>query len=79
MGPIAILVNNAGLVYRATLESFDPAEMERMRRINVDGLIHMTRTVAAGMKERGYEVIINLTSCGGARHVVAGQHVLCSD
>src|SRR5579862_9052575 len=24
LGPISILVNNAGLVYRATLETFDP-------------------------------------------------------
>src|SRR5580704_4081583 len=65
LGPVSILVNNAGTLYRATLESFDPAEMERMRRINVDGLIHMTRTVAGGMKERGYGRIVNLTSVAG--------------
>src|SRR6185369_1519189 len=62
LGPVTILVNNAGTVFRATLESFDPVEMERMRRTNVDGLIHVTRTVAAGMKERGYGRIVNLTS-----------------
>lgn len=65
LGPVAILVNNAGTMFRATLENFDPAEMERMRRINVDGLIHMTRIVAAGMKERGYGRIVNLTSVAG--------------
>ena len=65
LGPIAILVNNAGTVFRATLDTFDPAEMERMRRTNVDGLIHLTRIVAAGMKERGYGRIINLTSVAG--------------
>ena len=65
LGPISILVNNAGTVFRATLESFDPAEMERMRRTNVDGLIQMTRIVAAGMKERGYGRIVNLTSVAG--------------
>lgn len=65
LGPIGILVNNAGTVFRATLENFDPVEMERMRRTNVDGLIHMTRTVAVGMKERGYGRIINLTSVAG--------------
>jgi len=65
LGPIAILVNNAGTVFRATLESFDPAEMERMRRTNVDGLIHVTRIVAAGMKERGYGRVVNLTSVAG--------------
>jgi NAD(P)-dependent dehydrogenase (short-subunit alcohol dehydrogenase family) len=65
LGPVAILVNNAGTLFRATLETFDPAEMERMRRTNVDGLIHITRTVAAGMKERGYGRIVNLTSVAG--------------
>jgi NAD(P)-dependent dehydrogenase (short-subunit alcohol dehydrogenase family) len=65
LGPITILVNNAGTVFRATLESFDPAEMERMRRTNVDGLIQVTRLVAADMKERGYGRIVNLTSVAG--------------
>jgi 3-oxoacyl-[acyl-carrier protein] reductase len=65
LGPISILVNNAGRMFRATLDNFDPVEMERMRRTNVDGLIQMTRTVAAGMKERGYGRIINLTSVAG--------------
>lgn len=65
LGPISILVNNAGTVMRATLEEFNPAEMERMRRVNVDGLIQLTRIVAAGMKERGYGRIVNLTSVAG--------------
>lgn len=62
LGPVSILVNNAGIVFHATLESFDAAGMERMRRINVDGLIHVTRAVVPAMKERGYGRIINLTS-----------------
>ena len=62
LGPASILVNNAGTVFRATLETFDPAGMERMRRTNVDGLIHVTRAVIAGMKERGYGRIVNLSS-----------------
>lgn len=48
LGPPSILVNNAGVVYRATLESFDSAGMQQMRRTNVDGLIHMTQAVVAG-------------------------------
>src|SRR5689334_7133853 len=42
LGPVSILVNNAGVVYRATIESFDPAGMQNMRRTNVDGLIFVT-------------------------------------
>jgi 3-oxoacyl-[acyl-carrier protein] reductase len=62
LGPVSVLVNNAGLALRATLETFDSAGMERMRRTNVDGLIHMTRAVIPGMKERRYGRIVNLTS-----------------
>ena len=30
LGPVSILVNNAGIVFHATLESFDSAGMERI-------------------------------------------------
>ncbi|HKV44767.1 MAG TPA: SDR family oxidoreductase [bacterium] len=62
LGPVSVLVNNAGVAYRATLESFESTSMERMRRTNVDGLIHVTRAVVSGMKERRYGRIVNLTS-----------------
>jgi len=62
LGPVSILVNNAGVVFRATLEDFEPAGMERMRRTNVDGLIHVTRAAVTGMKQRRYGRIVNLTS-----------------
>jgi 3-oxoacyl-[acyl-carrier protein] reductase len=62
LGPVSILVNNAGEAYRATLETFDPAGMERMRRTNVDGLIQVTRAVLPAMKERHYGRIVNLSS-----------------
>jgi len=65
LGPVSILVNNAGVAYRATLETYDPGGMADMRRTNVDGLIHVTRAVMAGMKERGYGRIVNLTSIAG--------------
>ncbi|MGP8247565.1 MAG: SDR family NAD(P)-dependent oxidoreductase [Bryobacteraceae bacterium] len=65
LGPPSILVNNAGAIYRATLETFDAAGMETMRRTNVDGLIHVTRAAMSGMKERRYGRIVNLGSVAG--------------
>jgi 3-oxoacyl-[acyl-carrier protein] reductase len=73
LGPVSILVNNAGVVYRATLESFEPSGMQDMRRTNVDGLIHVTRFVAPGMKERRYGRIINLTSIAGHGTTLPGN------
>jgi 3-oxoacyl-[acyl-carrier protein] reductase len=62
LGPISILVNNAGVARRATLETFDKSALEDMRRTNVDGLIQVTHAVVPGMKERRYGRIVNMSS-----------------
>ena len=62
LGPVSILVNNAGVAVRTTSEDFDQQAMERMRRTNVDGLIHATLAVVPGMKERRFGRIVNLSS-----------------
>jgi short subunit dehydrogenase len=60
--PVSILINNAGTSAPATLESYDPAAMARMRQINVDGVIHTIRAVAPGMKSRAYGRVVNIAS-----------------
>lgn len=62
LGSVSILVNNAGVSIPATLESYDPAAMARMRRVNVDGMIHTIRAASPRMQERGYGRIVNLAS-----------------
>jgi 3-oxoacyl-[acyl-carrier protein] reductase len=69
LGPVSVLVNNAGQTWRATLDQFDSAAMEKMRRVNVDGLIHVTRFVARTMKARKYGRIVNIGSL--AAHATA--------
>jgi len=61
-GPVDILVNNAGVLYSAELDSFDGKQMESMRRINVDGLINLTRAVTPSMIDRRFGRIVNLAS-----------------
>jgi 3-oxoacyl-[acyl-carrier protein] reductase len=62
LGPIDILINNAGVLAKGDLTDFDYTQMEAMRRINVDGLVHVTRAIVEGMKARGSGRIVNLTS-----------------
>ncbi len=64
MGPVTILVNNAGVGSggAGSLDTFDPAQMARMRAVNSDGVIHTVRAVAPGMKARGYGRIVNIAS-----------------
>src|SRR5262249_44696702 len=54
LGPVTILVNNAGVAWQGTLDTYDHESVARMRRINVDGVIHATRAVMRGMRERRY-------------------------
>ncbi len=65
LGPVTILVNNAGVSYPATLDSYDRERLERMRQVNADGVIHTTRAVMRGMRERGYGRIVNVASNAG--------------
>jgi 3-oxoacyl-[acyl-carrier protein] reductase len=62
LGPITILVNNAGIMVAGTLETYDPAAVSRMRRTNIDGVIHTTRAVMPAMKAAGYGRIVNVAS-----------------
>jgi NAD(P)-dependent dehydrogenase (short-subunit alcohol dehydrogenase family) len=62
LGPISILVNNAGIAWAATLETWEPAGFARLRAVNVDGTIHAIRAVMAGMKARRYGRIVNISS-----------------
>jgi NAD(P)-dependent dehydrogenase (short-subunit alcohol dehydrogenase family) len=65
LGPITILVNNAGISFPATLDTYDRDRLARMRQVNADGVIHTTRAVMRGMRERGYGRIVNVASNAG--------------
>jgi 3-oxoacyl-[acyl-carrier protein] reductase len=71
-GPVDILVNNAGVARPGDLAHFDSEQMEDMRRINVDGLVAVTRAVVDGMKERGFGRIVNVTSIAALGTAMAG-------
>ena len=62
LGPVSVLVNNAGIAVPGTLETYDAAAMARMRRVNADGVIHCVRAVAPGMAAAGYGRIVNVAS-----------------
>ncbi|WP_395711796.1 SDR family NAD(P)-dependent oxidoreductase [Reyranella sp.] len=62
LGPVSILVNNAGVSAPATLETYDASALERMRAVNVNGVIHAVRAVMTGMKARTYGRIVNIGS-----------------
>ena len=72
-GPVTILVNNAGLSYQASLESYDPEKLARMRQVNADGVIHTTRAVMTDMRRQKYGRIVNITSIAAIGTALPGN------
>jgi NAD(P)-dependent dehydrogenase (short-subunit alcohol dehydrogenase family) len=72
LGMVDILVNNAGVSHSGDLGDFDYAQMEGMQRINVDGVVLVTRAVMDGMKARRFGRIVNVASVAGLGTAVSG-------
>ena len=74
LGPIAVLVNNAGWdVFKPFLKTV-PAEWEKLIAINLTGALHMLHAVLPGMVERKYGRIVNVAS-DAARGGSSGEAV----
>ena len=62
IGAIDILINNAGIQFRAPLEDFPEEQWERLFKTNVSGAFHADKAVARHMIARGKGKIINIGS-----------------
>ncbi|MGE0774129.1 MAG: SDR family NAD(P)-dependent oxidoreductase [Sphingomonadaceae bacterium] len=62
LGPIAILVNNAGISQFKALLEMTEEDWDRVLTINLKGTFLMCRAVLGGMKERGAGRIVNIGS-----------------
>ncbi|OOG70956.1 MULTISPECIES: 3-oxoacyl-ACP reductase family protein [Sinorhizobium/Ensifer group] len=61
-GPVALLVNNAGIAHQALFENLEVADFDRMFAVHVRGTFLMTKAVLPGMLARGEGVIVNMAS-----------------
>lgn len=62
LGPIEVLVNNAGTQHRAPFHEFPAAEWDRLMRTNLDSVFHVGQAVARRMVPRQRGRIINICS-----------------
>ena len=62
VGPIAILVNNAGMQFRTPLEDFPAEKWRELMRVNVESAFLVGKAVAHGMIARHAGKIINICS-----------------
>jgi 3-oxoacyl-[acyl-carrier protein] reductase len=71
LGPIDVLINNAGIRHDRALHNMDPALWQEVMDTNLTGMFNYSRAVIGGMIRRG-GVILNMSSVSGLIGI-AGQ------
>ena len=67
LGPIDVLVNNAGITRDAMLHKMTPQQWNEVIYVNLASVFNMCRHVIEGMRERSYGRIINISSINGQK------------
>ncbi|MCA6106292.1 acetoacetyl-CoA reductase [Bradyrhizobium cenepequi] len=67
LGPIEILVNNAGIISDSSLHKMTKAQWDAVINTDLDALFNMCRSVIEGMRSRKFGRIVNIASINGQK------------
>jgi len=67
LGPVEILVNNAGITRDAMFHKMTREQWREVIDTNLNGLFNMTHPVWPGMRERRFGRVINISSINGQK------------
>ena len=70
IGPIDVLINNAGIAYDGVLAGMPPEQIERLVGVNLTGALLLSRLVVRRMLLRNAGNILNISSIIGIRGIL---------
>ncbi|CDN49953.1 beta-ketoacyl-ACP reductase [Neorhizobium galegae] len=67
LGPIEVLVNNAGITRDGMFHKMTPEQWNEVIGTNLTGLFNMTHPIWNGMRDRGFGRVVNISSINGQK------------
>ncbi|CDZ39867.1 beta-ketoacyl-ACP reductase [Neorhizobium galegae] len=67
LGPIEVLVNNAGITRDGMFHKMTPEQWNEVIGTNLTGLFNMTHPIWNGMREREFGRVVNISSINGQK------------
>ena len=67
LGPVEVLINNAGITRDAPFHKMSPQQWKEVIDTNLTGVFNMTHPIWPGMRERKFGRVINISSINGQK------------
>ncbi len=78
LGPVTVLVNNAGMMPARSFEEISVQDWDETIRVNLNSAFYWSRLVVPGMKEARFGRIVNISSVAAWGGGVIGPHYAAS-